>query len=67
MKFKLLLSFVLLTGLTTTFAQVDDGVKKADELYNGYEYIKARDIYLKVAKRGYVSGIYEKYFGFRFC
>ncbi len=36
-------------------------VKKADELYEGYEYIKARDIYLKVAKRGYVSGyLYKK-------
>ena len=42
-------------------AQLDEGVKKADQLYNGYEYIKARDIYLKVAKRGYVSGyLYKK-------
>lgn len=39
----------------------DEGVKKADQLYEGYEYIKARDIYLKVAKRGYVSGyLYKK-------
>jgi len=39
----------------------DEGVKKADQLYAGYEYIKARDIYLKVAKRGYVSGyLYKK-------
>ncbi len=36
-------------------------VKKADELYEGYEYLKARDIYLKVANRGYVSGyLYKK-------
>ena len=42
-------------------AQLDEGVKKADQLYKGYEYIKARDIYLKVAKRGYVSGyLYKK-------
>ena len=42
-------------------AQIEEGVKKADRLYEGYEYIKARDIYLKVAKRGYVSGyLYKK-------
>lgn len=39
----------------------DEGIKKADQLYEGYEYLKARDIYLKVAKRGYVSGyLYKK-------
>ena len=42
-------------------SQIEAGVKKADQLYKGYEYIKARDIYLKVAKRGFVSGyLYKK-------
>ena len=51
--------WLLLFSFTASFAQKD--VKKADELYEGYEYIKARDIYLKVAQRGYVSGyLYKK-------
>ncbi len=58
---KKLLYLILFLLSFTSFAQVDEGVKKADELYSGYEYIKARDIYLKVAKRGYVSGyLYKK-------
>jgi len=51
-------------SVNISFAQDDDenpGVKKADWLYDGYEYIKARDIYLKVAQRGYVSDyLYKK-------
>jgi outer membrane protein OmpA-like peptidoglycan-associated protein len=58
---KKLLYLILILFSVSVFAQVDEGVKKADELYSGYEYIKARDIYLKVAKRGYVSGyLYKK-------
>ncbi len=59
MKKNLFIFIVFLAGWQL-FAQ-DEGVKKADQLYEGYEYIKARDIYLKVAKRGYVSGyLYKK-------
>lgn len=54
-----ILLFILTVTSFSLFAQED--VKKADELFNGYEYLKARDIYLKVAKRGYVSGyLYKK-------
>lgn len=36
-------------------------VAEADKLYDGYEYLKARDIYLKVANRGYKSAyLYKK-------
>ncbi len=55
--------FYIMVFFLTSFAlqAQDEGVKKADQLYEGYEYIKARDIYLKVAKRGYVSGyLYKK-------
>ena len=61
MKLRLLFFILFISSFAVTFAQVDEGVKKADQLYKGYEYIKARDIYLKVAKRGYVSGyLYKK-------
>ncbi len=61
MKNKLVYFLLLFLTVSTAFAQLDEGVKKADQLYKGYEYIKARDIYLKVAKRGYVSGyLYKK-------
>jgi len=61
MKIKLFFIIIVFLQLSSLFAQVDEGVKKADKLYEGYEYIKARDIYLKVAKRGYVSGyLYKK-------
>ena len=61
MKNKLTFSLLLFFFSFSIFSQLDEGVKKADQLYKGYEYIKARDIYLKVAKRGYVSGyLYKK-------
>jgi len=60
MKIKIQLFILIFLASLSLFSQ-EEGVKKADELYAGYEYIKARDIYLKVAKRGYVSGyLYKK-------
>ena len=60
MKHRIIYIILLFFAISTLKAQ-DEGVKKADQLYKGYEYIKARDIYLKVAKRGYVSGyLYKK-------
>ena len=40
----------LLFGLSFASAQID--LKKGDEYFEGYEYLKARDIYLKLYKRG---------------
>ena len=40
----------LLFGLSFAGAQID--LKKGDEYFEGYEYLKARDIYLKLYKRG---------------
>ncbi len=62
MKIKLIYITLFLLSLSNLQAQVEEaGVKKADQLYNGYEYLKARDIYLKVANRGYVSAyLYKK-------
>ncbi len=59
MKKKFLYLFLL--GLLSYSSYSQKDIKKADELYQGYEYLKARDIYLKVAQRGYVSGyLYKK-------
>ena len=40
----------LLFGISFASAQID--LKKGDEYFEGYEYLKARDIYLKLYKRG---------------
>ena len=40
----------LLFGISFAGAQID--LKKGDEYFEGYEYLKARDIYLKLYKRG---------------
>jgi len=66
MKLRLVLLIIILADLTT-FAQIDTGIKKTDSLKKAVqlnkknEYVKLRDIYLKVAKRGYVSSyLYKK-------
>jgi len=47
---KKILSILVLLLIIPLHAQKE--LQKADELYEGYEYIKARDIYLKLYKRG---------------
>jgi len=51
---KIMKKTYLLAILLFAFLQApaQNDLKKADELYEGYEYIKARDIYLKLYKRG---------------
>lgn len=49
MKRLLYIAALLLTVLSAQ-AQID--LKKGDEYFQGYEYLKARDIYLKLYKRG---------------
>ncbi len=46
---KIFVPIFLMLGFLMTAQQE---LKKANELYEGYEYLKARDIYLKLYKRG---------------
>ncbi len=49
---KIIFLLILLLNIGFLFAQGKEELKKANQLYEGYEYLKARDIYLKLYKRG---------------
>ncbi len=50
-------------SLQNLMAQGKEELKKANRLYEGYEYLKARDIYLKLYKRGLRSAELYKRLG----